>query len=112
LHTPRAIAGIMLSSDAKINEDRKGGWGLPHLCVWFIEVILLIMASFSGNYVQPGPTVENSDYTQNRGLMVDYSGCRSRSTRGVFPAPSSSHQRYVFGPPPGCSYAVEQFIIS
>jgi hypothetical protein len=59
LRTPRAIAGIMLSSDAKINEERKGGWGLPHLCVWFIEVILLIMAFFSGNYVQPGPTVEN-----------------------------------------------------
>jgi hypothetical protein len=29
--------------------------------------------------------------TQNRGLMVDYSGCRSCNTRGVFPAASSCH---------------------
>jgi len=31
-------------------------------------------------------------YAQNRGPMADYSGCRSRNTRGVFPAPSSCHR--------------------
>ena len=32
------------------------------------------------------------DFTQNRGPMADYSGCRSCNTRGVFPAPSSCYR--------------------
>lgn len=36
--------------------------------------------------------------------MVDYSGCRSRNTRRVFPAPSSSHQFFGIWSTPGTHF--------